>query len=262
MDLGLTGRTAVVLGTGGGIGRGIAEALAAEGAHVACADRNLQAAKESAAAVGGDGNTALPFVVELGDRESERALVDEVQRELGPVDILVNNTGGPPSTTATEVPVDTWRDYFESMVASVIHLSDVVLPGMRRRGWGRLITSTSSGVVVPIPMLGISNTLRSALLGWSKTVAREVGPDGVTSNVVIPGRIASQSAIDRDVLRAQQQHRTVEEVQKDYVVRIPARRYGTPREYGDAVAFLASARAGYINGTMLRIDGGMIESVF
>ncbi|BBZ03345.1 3-oxoacyl-ACP reductase [Mycolicibacterium chitae] len=259
MDLGLTGRTAVVLGTGGGIGRGIAEALAAEGALVASADRNLQAAKETAAALGG---TAAPFVVELGDRESERTLIDEVQRDLGPVDILVNNTGGPPSTTATEVPVDTWRDYFESMVASVIHLSDLVLPGMRRRGWGRLITSTSSGVVVPIPLLGISNTLRSALLGWSKTVAREVGPDGVTSNVVIPGRIASQSAIDRDVLRAQQQDRTVEEVQKDYLVRIPARRYGTPREYGDAVAFLASARAGYINGTMLRVDGGMIESVF
>ncbi len=262
MDLGLTGRTAVVLGTGGGIGRGIAEALAAEGALVACADRNLQAAKESAAALGGDGSTAVPFAVELGDRDSECTLIDEVQRDLGPVDILVNNTGGPPSTTATEVPVDTWRDYFESMVASVIHLSDLVLPGMRRRGWGRLITSTSSGVVVPIPLLGISNTLRSALLGWSKTVAREVGPDGVTSNVVIPGRIASQSAIDRDVLRAQQQDRTVEEVQKDYLVRIPARRYGTPREYGDAVAFLASARAGYINGTMLRVDGGMIESVF
>ncbi|MFA5708525.1 SDR family oxidoreductase [Mycolicibacterium sp.] len=259
MDLGLTGRTAVVLGTGGGIGRGIAEALAAEGALVASADRNLQAAKETAAALGG---TAAPFAVELGDRESERTLIDEVQRDLGPVDILVNNTGGPPSTTATEVPVDTWRDYFESMVASVIHLSDLVLPGMRRRGWGRLIASTSSGVVVPIPLLGISNTLRSALLGWSKTVAREVGPDGVTSNVVIPGRIASQSAIDRDVLRAQQQDRTVEEVQKDYLVRIPARRYGTPREYGDAVAFLASARAGYINGTMLRVDGGMIESVF
>lgn len=262
MDLGLAGRTALVLGSGGGIGGGIAEALAAEGAHVACADRNLAAAQACASALASSGATARPFAVDLGERQRERELIAAVQDTFGPVDILVNNTGGPPSTTATGVPAETWRVYFESMVASVIHLSDLVLPAMRARGWGRLVTSTSSGVVVPIPMLGISNTLRSALLGWSKTVAREVGPDGVTSNVVVPGRIATQSAIDRDVLRAEQQNRTVEEVQHDYLVRIPARRYGTPREYGDAVTFLASARAAYINGAVLRVDGGMIESIF
>lgn len=262
MDLGLTGRTALVLGAGGGIGRGIAEAFVAEGAHVACADRNLQAAEATVEAVGGDGASVHAFAVELGDRDAEQDLIEQVQNRFGPVDILVNNTGGPPSTTATGVPIETWRNYFESMVASVINLADLVLPGMRERGWGRLVTSTSSGVVVPIPMLGISNTLRSALLGWSKTVAREVGPDGVTSNVVVPGRIGSQAAIDRDVLRAEQQNRTVDEVQQDYLVRIPARRYGSPREYGDAVTFLASERAGYINGAILRIDGGMIESIF
>jgi 3-oxoacyl-[acyl-carrier protein] reductase len=261
MDLGLTGRTALVLGAGGGIGRGIAEALAAEGAHVACADRRLEAAQATVEAVGGDSAFVRAFAVELGDRQAERNLVGQVQQTLGSVDILVNNTGGPPSTAATAVPMDTWSNYFESMVASVIYLADLVLPGMRERGWGRVITSSSSGVVVPIPMLGISNTLRSALLGWSKTVAREVGPDGVTSNVVVPGRIASQAALDRDVLRAEQQHRTVDDVQQDYLSRIPARRYGTPREYGDAVAFLASDRAAYINGAILRIDGGMIESV-
>lgn len=260
MDLGLTGRTALVLGAGGGIGRGIAEAFAAEGAQVACADRKLEAAQATAEAVGGAATRA--FAVELGDRQAEQDLIVQIQQSLGPVDILVNNTGGPPSTAATAVPIDVWRNYFESMVASVINLADLVLPGMRERGWGRVVTSSSSGVVVPIPMLGISNTLRSALLGWSKTVAREVGPDGVTANVVIPGRIGSPAALDRDVLRAEQQHRTVDEVQQDYLVRIPARRYGTPREYGDAVAFLASDRAAYINGAILRIDGGMIESVF
>jgi 3-oxoacyl-[acyl-carrier protein] reductase len=260
MDLGLTGRTALVLGAGGGIGRGIAEAFAAEGAHVACADRRMEAAQATADSVGGTSTRA--FAVELGDRAAEQDLIRQVEQTLGPVDVLVNNTGGPPSTAATAVPIDTWREYFESMVASVINLADLVLPGMRERGWGRLVTSSSSGVVVPIPMLGISNTLRSALLGWSKTVAREVGPDGVTSNVVIPGRIASQAALDRDVLRAEQQHRSVDEVQQDYLVRIPARRYGTPREYGDAVAFLASDRAAYVNGAILRVDGGMIESVF
>jgi 3-oxoacyl-[acyl-carrier protein] reductase len=261
MDLGLAGRTALVFGTGGGIGRGIAEAFAAEGAHVACADRNRDAAQATVAALDGAVGTVLAFGAELGNRVAERNLVEQVQQRLGPIDVLVNNTGGPPSTAATGVPIDVWRSYFESMVASVINVADLVLPGMRDRGWGRMVTSTSSGVVVPIPMLGISNTLRSALLGWSKTVAREVGPQGVTSNVVVPGRISSPAAIGRDVLRAEQQNRSVEEVQQEYLVRIPARRYGTPREYGDAIAFLASDRAGYINGSVLRIDGGMIESV-
>jgi 3-oxoacyl-[acyl-carrier protein] reductase len=261
VDLGLTGRVAVVLGTGGGIGAGIAEALAAEGAVIACADRKGEAAGRCADTLRARGAHADSFAVELGDRAAEAHLIDQVQQRLGPVDVLVNNTGGPPSTAATGVPTESWREYFESMVASVLNLTDLVLPGMRSRKWGRVITSTSSGVVVPIPMLGISNTLRSALLGWSKTVAHEVGPDGVTSNVVVPGRIGSQAAIDRDVLRAEQQGRSVEEIQQGYLARIPARRYGTPREYGDAVTFLASERAGYINGTILRIDGGMIESI-
>lgn len=261
MDLGLAGRTVLVLGTGGGIGRGIAEAFAAEGAHIACADRDRDAAQATVTALAGSAGSLVAFDAELGNRDAERDLIERVQHDLGPVEVLVNNTGGPPSSTATGVPMDVWRSYFESMVASVINLADLVLPGMRARGWGRLVTSTSSGVVVPIPMLGISNTLRSALLGWSKTVAREVGPDGVTSNVVVPGRIASPAAIGRDVLRAEQQNRTVEEVQQEYLVRIPARRYGTPREYGDAIAFLSSDRAGYINGSVLRIDGGMIESI-
>lgn len=261
MDLGLTGRVAVVLGTGGGIGNGIAEALAAEGALVSCVARKIDDAEHRAAAITDAGGTAAGFAVELGDHEQESALVRAVEERLGPVDILVNNTGGPPSTTATGVPVDLWRAHFDSMVASVIHLADEVLPGMRQRGWGRIVTSSSSGVVVPIPMLGISNTLRLSLLGWSKTTAREVAPDGVTANVVIPGRIASQRAVERDRLRAEQQGRTIEQVEAEYFARIPARRYGTPREYGDAVAFLASDRAAYINGAVLRIDGGMIESV-
>lgn len=261
MDLGLAGRTALVLGAGGGIGGGIAEALAAEGATVACVDRDREAAEQCARRLSAEGGTAHVFTVELGDHDDEARMVDDVQSALDAVDVLVNNTGGPPSTTASGIALETWRTYFESMVASVFHLTDLVLPGMRERGWGRVITSTSSGVIVPIPMLGISNTLRSSLVTWSKTVAHEVGPDGVTSNVVVPGRIGSQRAIEMDAKRAAQQGRDVEEVRAAYFERIPARRYGTPREYGDAVAFLASERAGYINGSVVRIDGGMIESI-
>src|SRR5690606_22316272 len=212
MDLGLNARTAVVLGAGGGIGGGIAEALAAEGATVACVDRDLAGAEACAERVTAAGGKAEAFAVELGDHDQESRLVRDVRESLGSVDILVNNTGGPPSTTAHGVPLDVWRDYFESMVVSVIHLTDLVLPSMRERGWGRIVTSASSGVIVPIAMLGISNTLRSSLVGWSKSVSREVGPDGVTSNIIVPGRIGSQRAIDLDEKRAAQQGRTVEEV--------------------------------------------------
>jgi len=136
-----------------------------------------------------------------------------------------------------------------------------VLPGMRQRKWGRVITSTSSGVVAPIPNLGISNALRLALVGWSKTLAGEVGRDGVTANIVLPGRIATQRIQFLDSQRAKRENRSVEDVAAASVASIPVGRYGRPEEYGDMVAFLASTRASFITGSVIRVDGGMIASV-
>jgi 3-oxoacyl-[acyl-carrier protein] reductase len=147
------------------------------------------------------------------------------------------------------------------MVMSVIAITDRVLPGMRQRKWGRVITSTSSGVVAPIPNLGISNALRLALVGWSKTLAGEVGRDGVTANIVLPGRIATQRIQFLDSQRAKRENRSVEDVAAASVASIPVGRYGRPEEYGDMVAFLASTRASFITGSVIRVDGGMIASV-
>jgi 3-oxoacyl-[acyl-carrier protein] reductase len=146
------------------------------------------------------------------------------------------------------------------MVLSVIATTNSVLPGMRARKWGRIITSTSSGVVAPIPNLALSNALRMTLLGWSKTLAREVGGDGVTVNVLVPGRIATARIEALDRAKATRESRPLSDVVRDSVESIPVGRYGQPSEYADAAAFLASQNASYITGAIVRVDGGMISS--
>jgi 3-oxoacyl-[acyl-carrier protein] reductase len=261
MDLQLKGRTALVMGGGGGLGGAIALALAAEGAQVAVADKDAQAAASTAAAITEAGGRALDMAWDLADLDCIDDRMARIERGLGPIDILVNNTGGPPPTTAHGQALDLWRRHFEAMVLSVIAVTDRALPGMRARGFGRVITSASSGVVAPIANLGLSNALRLSLVGWSKTLAREVGRDGVTCNVVLPGRIATQRIRFLDAQKAEREGRTVEAVAAESTGAIPLGRYGEPREYADAVAFLASPRAGYITGSTLRVDGGLIASI-
>lgn len=261
MDLELKSRVAIVLGAGGGLGRAIAVAMAKEGADIAIADINaeaLKATKEAAAAVGG---RAIELVWDLADLGQIERHVGRVETELGGIDILVNNTGGPPPTPAGGQSPDKWTEYFNAMVLPVIALTDRVLPGMKERKWGRIITSTSSGVVAPIPNLGISNSLRSALVGWSKTLAREIAPFGITSNIVLPGRIATDRIHFLDQAKAKRENIPVEAVIAASTSSIPAARYGKPEEYGDVVTFLASARASYVTGSVIRVDGGLIASI-
>jgi 3-oxoacyl-[acyl-carrier protein] reductase len=154
-----------------------------------------------------------------------------------------------------------WSKHFQSMIVPVIAITDRVLPGMKSRKWGRIITSTSSGVVAPIPNLGISNALRLSLVGWSKTLSREVARDGITANIVVPGRIATDRIRFLDEAKAKRENRPVEVVSAESTSSIPVGRYGNPEEYADTVAFLASARASYITGSVIRIDGGLIAGV-
>jgi 3-oxoacyl-[acyl-carrier protein] reductase len=261
MDLGIRDRTALVLGAGGGLGKAISVALAREGVKVALGDIDDKALAVTAGAVQEAGGSAHSIVWDLANLAAVNENVSAVENKLGPVDILVNITGGPPPTPAAGQDPATWNKQFQAMILSVIAITDRALPSMKTRKWGRVITSTSSGIIAPIPNLGISNALRMTLLGWSKTLAREVARDGVTANIVVPGRIATDRIRFLDEARAKRENRSVESVVGESTSSIPAGRYGRPEEFAAAVAFLASEQASYITGSVIRIDGGMIPSV-
>jgi 3-oxoacyl-[acyl-carrier protein] reductase len=261
MDFGLRGKTALVLAGGGGLGRAIAKSLAGEGAKIAVAGRGADSIAGTQAALGEIGGKSMGLVWDLADLAQIDGNVAKIEKELGPVDILVNNTGGPPPTTASGQDTALWAKQFQAMVLSVIAITDRVLPNMRARHWGRIITSTSSGVEAPIPNLAISNALRLSLVGWSKTLASEVAKDGITANVVVPGRIATDRIKFLDQAKAKREGRSVEDVMAENAASIPIGRLGKAEEYGDVVAFLASERAAYITGSIVRVDGGMIPSI-
>src|SRR5215471_6772003 len=212
MDFGLKGKTALVLGGGGGLGRAIAKSLAAEGASVAVAGIGPASINDTVADLRTIGGKHISLVWDLADLSVIDANVSKIEGELGGVDILVNNTGGPPPATAAGQDPALWAAQFQSMILSVIAITDRVLPGMKSLGWGRILTSTSSGVIAPIPNLAISNALRLSLVGWSKTLAREVGKDGITANIVVPGRIATDRVAALDNAKAKREGRSTEEV--------------------------------------------------
>jgi 3-oxoacyl-[acyl-carrier protein] reductase len=261
MDLGIRNRIALVTGAGGGLGGAIALALANEGAKVVVADINPAALEAVANRVREAGAEVMSLEWDLGDLGLIDARIDAIEQRFGKVDILVNNTGGPPPTPASGQPADLWERHFRSMVLSVIGITDRVLPGMKEKHWGRVVTSASSGVVAPIAGLAVSNALRMSLVGWSKTLAREVGRDGITANLVVPGRIGTDRIRFLDESKAKREGRTVEEVSTESTGSIPLGRYGRPEEYAQAVAFLASEAASYVTGSIMRVDGGLIASV-
>ncbi len=261
MDLGIAGKTALVLGASGGLGRAMAMALGKEGARVALGARGQAGLDETANLIRAAGGEAFALVWDIADRGVIADRVAAVEAALGPIDILINNTGGPPPTPAAGQDPALWSEKFESMVLSVIAITDAILPGMRARRWGRIITSTSAGVVAPIPNLGLSNALRAALHGWSKTLAREVGEDGVTVNVIVPGRIGTDRITFLDTDRAKREGKSVDEIAAANARSIPLGRLGEPEEYGAVAAFLASQPAAYVTGAVIRVDGGMIASV-
>lgn len=261
MDLGIAGKRALVLGGNRGIGFGVARALANEGVHVAIAARDAarlgEAARELKASADVEVHTAS---IDLSRVDMLPAFAEELTARFGTIDILVNNTGGPEYGGASGRALKEWSDRFQDMVLSVIALTDSLLPGMRAKRWGRILTVISSGVIQPIPILGISNTLRASLVGWSKTLSSEVAADGITANVLVPGRIDTERVRMTDEAVAAKQGLSVEEVQKRSTSTIPLGRYGTIEEFGATAAFVASEKASYMTGAMIRVDGGIVRS--
>lgn len=261
MDLGLHGRRALVLGGNRGMGLCIAEALAREGADVAIAARDPDRLADAAGKLRAHGGRVGAFPLDLGDTAKLGAFAANLSREFGAPEILVNNTGGPPYGSATGREAIDWSRSFQEMTLSVIALTDALLPAMRAARWGRIVTLVSSGAMQPIPVLGISNTLRAALVAWSKSLSNEVAADGVTANVLIPGRIATERVAMTDEAVSVRESVSVEEVRRRSFATIPLGRYGMPEEVADMVAFLASARAAYVTGATIRVDGGIIRHV-
>jgi 3-oxoacyl-[acyl-carrier protein] reductase len=251
MDLGLEGRVALVMGASRGLGRAIAAALAREGARVAISSRSRERLEEAAAGIGGD---VAVIPADAAETDALAGLTAEVEERLGPVEILVLNTGGPPLGGALDHELADWEAAYRSLVLAPRVLSGAVVPGMRERGWGRIVNVGSSSTREPIPGLNLSNSHRMAAVGFLKTLAREVAADGIPVNTVATGRFAT----DRIAANAG----SMEAAEAAAREEVPAGRLGRPEEYGDLVAFLCSERAAYITGAVVPIDGGLLRSAF
>jgi len=254
VDLGIEGRVALVMGASSGIGRGIAGALAREGARVAMASRSSDRIEAAAGELRDGGGEIEAFTANTADLEKLARLPGEVEERLGRVEILVTNTGGPPPGGALDQPVTEWERAYRSLVLAPRVLIEAVVPGMRERGWGRIVNVGSATTREPNPALGLSNSHRMAAIGFFKTLSREVAGNGITVNTVATGLIATPRLVELAGGDAE----AVEERGRQEV---PAGRLGTPEEYGDLVAFLCSERAGYLTGTQIPLDGGLLRSV-
>jgi 3-oxoacyl-[acyl-carrier protein] reductase len=257
MDLALEERRALVTGASRGLGKAIALALAAEGANVIAVARNLERLNQLAASCPPGRGSIVARVCDLAAPVAIESLADP----LAQTDILVINTGGPPPGPISGTTDATWTAQFEAMFLSAVRLTRLALPGMRKRGFGRIIAVVSSGVVQPIPNLGISNSIRLALVGWAKTLANEVASEGITVNCIAPGRIATDRVAELDQGRATREGIGIEEVERQSRATIPQGRYGDPAELAAMAAFLASARSSYMTGNVIRVDGGMIRGL-
>lgn len=256
MDLGLRGRTALVCSSTAGLGRATAEALGAEGVRVVISGRRRELAEQIAAAL--PGAEAVPC--DVTEKGAAVELADAAKRAMGAeLDIVVLNGPGPKPATASEIDADDVRAAVETLLVFHQELVAAVLPGMRERGWGRILAIGSGGVAEPIPSLALSNIGRAALAGYLKSLATEVAGDGVTVNMLLPGRMDTDRVRSLDATAAERQQRDVAEVAAAAAASIPARRYGTPEEFGAVAAFLCSQQAGYVTGTATRCDGGAVH---
>jgi 3-oxoacyl-[acyl-carrier protein] reductase len=247
MDLGLEGKAALVTGASQGIGLGVARTLAAEGAQVAASSRSRENIEAAAAEIG-----AGAYVHDMADLDGAPGLVEAVEADLGPLAVLVTNTGGPPGGDPLEFTREQWQDAHRELVLGPMALIESALPGMRERGFGRILNISSTAAREPIPGLMLSSAHRSGMLATFRTLAGKVAADGVTLNTILPGRIATS--------RMESIYGSMDEAEKVAREDVPAARLGRVEEVAAAAAFLCSEPASYITAQALALDGGLMRS--
>ena len=262
MDLGLRGKVALVAAGSKGLGRAVAEELAAEGARVVICARGREALeatrKDIAAKTKAD---VVAVAADVSTLDGIERVASEAMKRFGQVDIVVNNAGGPPSGPFEKHDWAAWQSAVDLTLRSAVELTRAVLPGMRERRWGRVLNITSIAAKQPVDGLMLSNSIRAAVTGWARTLANEVARDGITVNCLLPGFTQTDRVVELNAATAKREGLTVEDIEKRTTAQIPMRRIGEPKEFGALAAFLASERASYITAQSIAVDGGWIRSL-
>jgi 3-oxoacyl-[acyl-carrier protein] reductase len=258
VNLGLDDKVALVCGASRGLGRAIADELATEGASLALCSRDPERL-EAVARELGPGVLAVP--VDLAVSGEPSRVVEAAQERFGRLDVLVTNTGGPPAGTHDTLTLADWDAATALLLRSTVELATAALPGMKERGWGRILAVTSVAVKQPVDNLILSNSLRAAVTGFAKTLAREVAADGITVNTILPGYTATERVAELNRANAEQEGVDLAEIEARLVGSIPLGRLAQPEEFAALAAFLASERAGYITGGAFAVDGGWLRAL-
>ena len=262
MDLGLRGKRALLLASTKGLGRAAAQALAAEGVDLAIASSNARRCEETALDLAGTyGVRTCGIAADIFDPAAMDRLFASAQAQLGGVDILLLNHPGPALGLAKDIDLDELDRQYRMMLASPIRLMARALPDMRQRRWGRILSVSGGGMVSPLPNKVMDDTLRPALAGYSKALANEVAAEGITVNVVVPGTFVTERVHASTASNALVMGISVEEAMRRRIENIPTGRFGDLAEFGSMVAFLCSECASYVNGSVLRVDGGQLKSI-
>jgi 3-oxoacyl-[acyl-carrier protein] reductase len=262
MEYGLKNKVALVAASSRGLGKAVAWVLAREGTKLVICARNKKTLEETADEILMEtGVTVFPLAMDLSDPERIDWLVTETMDLFGKVDILVTNAGGPPSGSLDELDDNQWKKSIDLTLMSVVRLTKAVIPAMKEQNWGRIIHMASVTVKQPVPGMLLSNTIRPAVIGFSKSIAEEVAGYQITVNAVCPGHFSTNRLRELMENKAQQSNISVKQIENELIDQVPLRRIGDPEEFGNLVAFLASEKAGYLTGATIQIDGGYVKGI-